>query len=596
MAAVDEMLTEVGAVDLADVPQMEPVRRRLLANALVFFNDFLRERGDDPSVRFEAARAYGRCGDILALEGQTDDARDRYERAVALLEQVPAGPEQRRELGRTQTNLGALLKKAGRFAEAEEAYGRALALRQGLADESPDRPEHRQELASTRYLLGALLAPRRGRQKEAADCYAAAREAQQRLAEEVPTELEYQRDLARTLNNLGMLQWDTGRRVAADSLGEAERLQRALVEKAPRVPHYRRELARTLLNSATRLMARREFAAARTAGEEARDLLRRLVNDYATVPEYRYELAGTQRVLGRLLREQGHVREAEDALRDAVALCEELCKEVPAEPRYGSELGVVNLDLGVLLEDTGRPGEAEAAYRRGLDVQRGLATRFPDIPAHHADLADTRESLGQLLARRARDAEVSLLMGALLGGAARDPWGSPTVPARAAAARSALEEARDLLRGAVTEQQQAIQQLQTPSPRYQEALRNHYFWLTEIDLQLGEHAEAAEAAERQLPGRPADYALAAESLVRCASLAADDPRLPPEGRHAAQQKYADRAVELLQQGLKLPGARPAETKALLEQMRQERFDPLRGRVNFRRLLEEAEKAAKVGVG
>ena len=48
LGAVNQMLLQVGAVDLADVPQMEPVRKKLLAEALSFMHKFLAERGADP--------------------------------------------------------------------------------------------------------------------------------------------------------------------------------------------------------------------------------------------------------------------------------------------------------------------------------------------------------------------------------------------------------------------------------------------------------------------------------------------------------------------------------------------------------------------
>ena len=54
--AVDQMLTEVAEVELADVPQMQPVRKRLLEKAQRFYLKFLEQKRDDPSVRRETAR------------------------------------------------------------------------------------------------------------------------------------------------------------------------------------------------------------------------------------------------------------------------------------------------------------------------------------------------------------------------------------------------------------------------------------------------------------------------------------------------------------------------------------------------------------
>ena len=56
--AVDQMLSEVGEIELAEVPQMEAVRKRLLANALGFYEAFVAERPADPAVQIEYGRAH----------------------------------------------------------------------------------------------------------------------------------------------------------------------------------------------------------------------------------------------------------------------------------------------------------------------------------------------------------------------------------------------------------------------------------------------------------------------------------------------------------------------------------------------------------
>ena len=83
LEAVDQMLTRVGEAQLLHVPQMEPVRRDLLQDALRFYQEFLRERGDNPLVRSEAAKAYRRVGQIQVLLGQRDEGEEAYRQAVS---------------------------------------------------------------------------------------------------------------------------------------------------------------------------------------------------------------------------------------------------------------------------------------------------------------------------------------------------------------------------------------------------------------------------------------------------------------------------------------------------------------------------------
>ena len=53
-------MLEVGDVDLAQFPQMEQARKKLLLKAMTFYRKFLDERGDDPKVRYLVGRAHSR--------------------------------------------------------------------------------------------------------------------------------------------------------------------------------------------------------------------------------------------------------------------------------------------------------------------------------------------------------------------------------------------------------------------------------------------------------------------------------------------------------------------------------------------------------
>ena len=82
-----------------------PADRELVRQLLSFYEDFVRENGSDPAVRYEAARAYLRVGDLC-----------------------------RRLLGRHRA-------KAKCCADAATAFGESLALLERLAEEFPDRPD-----------------------------------------------------------------------------------------------------------------------------------------------------------------------------------------------------------------------------------------------------------------------------------------------------------------------------------------------------------------------------------------------------------------------------------------------------------------------
>ena len=159
--AVDQMLTKVGEVDLADVPQMEPVRRKLLEEARRFYLAFLGQRGDDPATRLEAGRAHRHLGDIQEMLGDHVGAEQSYRQALGLhqplVEESPAEPAFRQDLASDSSRIGVVLKKANRFQEAERAFRAALDLRVQLAAEAPDGLDRRQALADALYQWGALM-------------------------------------------------------------------------------------------------------------------------------------------------------------------------------------------------------------------------------------------------------------------------------------------------------------------------------------------------------------------------------------------------------------------------------------------------------
>ena len=77
---LDDLLTRVADVDLAEIPQMESVRRLLLEKARSGY-DSLRLRAlaeNDPELRWVTARAHGRLGDIDAMLGDFEQAERSY--------------------------------------------------------------------------------------------------------------------------------------------------------------------------------------------------------------------------------------------------------------------------------------------------------------------------------------------------------------------------------------------------------------------------------------------------------------------------------------------------------------------------------------
>ncbi len=480
LAAVDEMLTEVGQERLKNIPEMEPVRRALLEKALAFYQRFLRDQGDDPAVRREAGRAFQRVGFINTLLGRHAEAVQAYRQALVLhgglAEVFPGAPEYRDDLavshhdlarlyhetGRldeaeasfikardlyehlagaypdqsnyrakwalTCQNLGWLYAESAKIQQAEAPYRKALELLETLTQEQPDVPAYQRELASVQSDLG-LLSKRLGRVVEAEEAFRLALPRQERLVAEFPADARYQVDLARTQQNLGRLLEDTGRPGPAEKLyRQALTVREQLVRNHPDVPEYQHELALAHYGLAWLYQRTGRLPPAEEALQAALARQEKLARDHPEVPKYRSHLAWSHNDLGIVYGALGQIARQEAAFQRARGLREELARAHPTVPDYQDALAASYTNLANLYGRTSRTAQAEKAYLQVIQVRRVLAEAFPGVPKYRDWLGRSHYNLGIFYrdTNRPAQAEASYRRSIDLGeGLVRD---NPTVP------------------------------------------------------------------------------------------------------------------------------------------------------------------------
>ena len=232
--AADGLLGEVGDVDLADIPQMEPVRQRLLEKARAGYQQFLVEEGDDPRVRWGAVAVASPAGRYRGAAGDAPQADASYRAAAAELERLanqdPSNTDIRRDLARDLQGLGVLLKDANRFQEGEAKLRQAIGLREEIASQPDSTPEDKQARGESRYQLGTLLARRGAATSEDLEAYRAAIEVQEALVKQFGGRPEYRTRLARYQNNLAILQ-----RALGETSGAEATLRATLDSLAPSI-------------------------------------------------------------------------------------------------------------------------------------------------------------------------------------------------------------------------------------------------------------------------------------------------------------------------------------------------------------------------
>jgi tetratricopeptide (TPR) repeat protein len=547
--AVEVMLTKVGQVHLADVPQMELVRREVLEEALRFHEGLLRQGSADAGARRETAVAHRLVADLHRMLGHPDAAEREYRAADALLEGLAAeAPGDRGlRLARSvcQQNLGGARAGLGRKTEAVAAHRRSIELLDAIAEERD--PERSAALAARLSNLAALL-QEMSLGAEARGCLARAGALRDALADAPLRGLGFESRVALVLPNVASLLHAHGR------LEDAERAHRrdlaaceALVAEFPERPLGRDLLARTRHNLGLLLARTGRYPEAVQELERAGEVEAALVADFPATPAYRSLQAETDEGLGVALQGIGRDRDAEAALRRAIAIRERLAADFAKKPEHRLALARGRTNLGMLLRRGGRAGDARECHRRALAMLERLIEETPDDPSAR------------------KQAAVTLHQVALLE---RD--------------RGALPAASDLFERADAHLR-AVRSRSPDDPEGVEYLAINLLAWAETSLALRRVEAAARAADELaglFPDDPRRLFRSAALFARCHALA------PAAGPPRPSRAWADRALALLREAV----ARGFSDLAALRESPD--LDVLRPEVEFQLLLRKLSPARR----
>src|SRR5262249_49688914 len=136
-AAVDQFLTRVTDDALLKAPGLQSLRRDLLRSALGFYDEFLKQRGDDPGLRAALADVQPRVGRILQDLGDTASGHKSFLAARAIYQELTKAKPDDRE---AQAGLAACQFRLGAIAES-------IALYEDLLKRDPTNPRYRRDLS-----------------------------------------------------------------------------------------------------------------------------------------------------------------------------------------------------------------------------------------------------------------------------------------------------------------------------------------------------------------------------------------------------------------------------------------------------------------
>jgi tetratricopeptide (TPR) repeat protein len=396
---VEQLLTRVVKKDLASVPQMEPLRLELAGNALRIHEEFLRQRPEDPKVRYDAARVYKEAAHVFRLNNQFDRSLKYYLLAVGLLDRLIAedkGSDAYRDLmAETKFSAGEVLRHLQRFKEAEPYWVASLEITRALRAQSPNDPAFRRT-ESAGLLDLSHLQYEIGRYPESRQSCRRAIELLSPLADgsgSTPVDRIVMVMLGYRLG--AALREEGNPKGSEEALVGAVRRSRALVRDFPKDNNSQYVLSVALVESGRLLAAdpgRRGEAG--QAYDESVARLTSLAKDYPTLAFYRKMLARALDEQGCVLADARRVDRAGEALDRAKSLLEELVRTSPDVLDYQSQLGRTLGDMGRLAIDRGDLAAAGVLLNQALGLQERVLGVSPDSfeaaklrDRHKADLS-----------------------------------------------------------------------------------------------------------------------------------------------------------------------------------------------------------------
>ncbi|MFL5242673.1 MAG: protein kinase domain-containing protein [Gemmataceae bacterium] len=316
-AAVDDYLTKVSESQLLQVPGLQPLRRELLLSALAFYQDFIKDRGDDPKIRAGLASAYLRVGKIRG------ELEDFSEQKVALAEALKlykhlaeASPDEADwQHGQADCHF-----RLGEYPQAITIWKKLV---------KPERPSFQRELAEA-YNSQAIGHANKGKFDLALEDHQQGLVIREMLVRLNPDDPEARRDLGATLNNLGVLL--SNRQRTAEALAMYLRAVEH-AEAAYKRPHpgtiYGRFLAISSRNVGYMYDKLGEKGRSVEWFEKALVIWKRLAGENPAVPSFQSSLLSDYMNLGRVYRDIGKEEEAARTNRLVRAIVERLPQEGP---------------------------------------------------------------------------------------------------------------------------------------------------------------------------------------------------------------------------------------------------------------------------
>jgi serine/threonine protein kinase/tetratricopeptide (TPR) repeat protein len=364
-----------------------------------------------PRFRKGLADAYNLRGNAYSIVDQVADALQAYQQSLTnremLVRLTPNDPDAQRDLGQTLNNIGVLLSKKGRFADALRMYHRAAEHAEAAFAQAPQVIQN--GLLFTLALSNIAWMERQlGHDKEALAAYQREIGVGRKLARDNPAVPSLHSGLVRIYRNLAYYQWEL------KQTEQYERTLRLAREAIDRLPSDGASalfvLACVRAECSTFLSQEKDKSAALKQAEQkweedlAMDALRKAVAaGFRDVEQL--HMQGELNVLRG--RDDFKALEADLAAREAAAEAnkrkdsQEAAAQHPkptqGERRIRADLAVGQHAIALVLLDVGKIDEAHKHLQEAVALREALANEEPRNKQYQDDLAMSRLALGPIL-------------------------------------------------------------------------------------------------------------------------------------------------------------------------------------------------------
>jgi serine/threonine-protein kinase len=373
---------------------VEDLRRDLLESALAFYQEFVKQRGDDPALREAQGNAYLRLARITGeLGARETQALDLYQQALDVFGQLrrddPENTVYQQDVALVHYHLGRAYRELGRLQEAEDSLTEARALQERLLDRDPESADCQRHLADIWSALGQVYADRKGDALGPAEAaYQKALGIMEPLAARQPPAPADEDAVGDIYSGLGHVYHARGQNEQArQAYLKALAIEQKLVREHPATVNYRSDLAGSYFGLGSVLYPEGRRQEAWDANQKAREIRERLVEEHGSVTQLAADLGKSYRALGV---QSDMPAAALDWFAKSIQTLEGVRKKEPRDRETRSQLGAAYEGRARALTRLGRCTEALDDWGRVEELGRA------ERPTARLGLAETLARLGRV--------------------------------------------------------------------------------------------------------------------------------------------------------------------------------------------------------